>query len=321
MSPTQNLNYCFHLIIVRLAQTKPEQQKLGARKSLLRFREVERGIQEVELNIQELYPDPVKRNQFKQKLDRFLESDPCNRKVIDTKFLECGLLKYQTECIIPTKRDSLRVPLLLLLGNPASHSVHYRMPFSYEGKLSCKGEGKDHRFWKALRDADILRFTEKSSDANNLNVAERCESRKRELYNLSYKPADFRIGLATFYSMPSGASDEWGGVKGLYKLFGKKALGKEKIAKFEKHRLENLVRNFLSPKGAIFAFQKDAYSEIRSCKSPEYSLDKAKKGKLFGVCQCDSNVRLFCLPPTRNIQGKRILELLCNFKERVLKSP
>jgi hypothetical protein len=223
---------------------------LVAHKSLLRFREVERGIQEVELNIQELYPDPVKRNQFKQKLDRFLESDPCNRKVIDTKFLERGLLKYQTECIIPTKRDSLRVPLLLLLGNPASHSVHSRMPFSYEGDRKHR---KEHRFWRVLKKAGTLPFKASSN-----------RQRKEELYNVSYD-SPFCIGLATFFSMPSGASDEWGEVKGLYKLFGKKALGE--IARFETHRLENLVRNFLSPKGAIFAFQKDAYSGIKDSAS------------------------------------------------------
>ena len=142
--------------------------------------------------------------------------------------------------------------------------------------------------------------------------------RKQKLYELRYE-SDFRIGLAVFYSMPSGAScPKWAGVEGLRKLFRKKAL--RKITECEKARVEGIIRKSLSPKGAVFAFQKDAYSEIKSSKSPDYDFDKAKKEGLIGVCQCDHNVRLFCLPPTRLMQGKKSLALLRNFRECVLES-
>lgn len=274
---------------------------MGTSKSLLKFGENKEGIQEVELNIQELYPDPKEQRKFKQRLKEFLNSDPDNNKVIDKTFLDYGLLKYQTECIIPRKKNLRRIPLLLLLGNPASHSVHSKMFFSYER------DGKEHRFWKALKEANILSFRTSSN-----------RERKKELYNLSYD-SPFRIALATFYSMPSGASDKWGGIKGLYRLFGKRAL--DEIGKLEKHRVENLIRNFLWPKGTIFAFQKEAYLGVKNPASPDYCRESTIKGELLGFCECNAEVKLFCLPPTRNILGERALQVLCNFKDRVLKAP
>lgn len=269
----------------------------------MEFQDVKPGIQKVSLKIQELYKVSKELNEFKERLSSFLKSpsDPHNSKIVKLKNEQ---LVYQTECIIPEKQDS-RVPLLVLLGNPASHSVYSEMFFSFERK------GQEHRFWKAFKNAGILKFTEKSSYAKDL--AERNQSRKKELYDLSYK-SKFRIGLATFYSMPSGASkSNWAGATGLRKLFGKKAL--MKIASCEKSRIAGLIANFLSPQqGVVFAFQKDAYVEIKSPESPKYDFDKVKQEGLEGVSQCDPNVRLFCLPPTRFMYGKKALYILRKYR-------
>jgi hypothetical protein len=270
--------------------------KIAIGRDLIKFEEVKPGIQKVSLNIQELYANRKDQEEFEERLCQFLKSDPYNSHIIR---LEDKQLIYRTECILPEKKDS-RLPLLLLLGNPASHSVYSEMFFSFES-----ARGREHRFWGALKKAGILSFRSSS----NLE-------RKKELYDLSYN-SPFRIGLATFYSMPSGASGMWLGVDGLRKLFRKKAL--RRIADCEKARVDGLIRKFLSPEGgAVFAFQKDAYLGIKSRESHDYNLDETKKGELVGVCQCDSNVRLYCLPPTRLIEGKKTLDLLHNFRERVL---
>jgi len=266
-------------------------------RDIIKFEEVKPGIQKVSLNIQELYANRKDQEEFEERLCQFLKSDPYNSHIIR---LEDKQLIYQTECILPEKQDS-RLPLLLLLGNPASHSVHSEIFFSFESS------GREHRFWRALKKAGILSFKSSSK-----------KERKEELYDLTYD-SPFRIGLANFYSMPSGASGKWAGVDGLRKLFRRKAL--RKIADWEKTRIGKLIGNFLSSQqGVVFAFQKDAYLGIKSSTSPDYRLDKAKKGDLMGACQSDSNVRLYCLPPTRLIQGKKSLDVLRNFKERVLKS-
>lgn len=299
-----------------LGQSNENDSPCAIKGELLTFEKVEHGIQKVSLNIKYLYPDLIEQKKFSKRLSQFkgINKHDCERNfpIIES---DGEVLTYLTECIIPEKQDS-RPSLLLLFGNPASHSVYSKMFFSYEGKIACEHEGKDHRLWNALKEAGILEFMEKSSYARN--VIERSESRKRELYNLSYR-SDFRVGLATFYSMPSPASgSEWAGVKGLYKLFGAEALSK--IAEDEKKRVEQVIRKFLTPKGSVIVFQKDAYLKIKSPCTPHYNVNQAMLGELHGFClRDDSNIPLFCVPPTRRIRGKEKSYLLRKFKEYLIR--
>jgi hypothetical protein len=283
-------------------------------KDLLTFEDVEPGIQKVSIDIDRLYDDDSERNVFQAKFDRFLDkAEKSNKGIV---FWQKGdKLTYLTEALIPKKADSRQHSLLLLLGNPAPHSVLSKMFFSYEGDLSPEGRARDHRFWRVLEETGILKFRENASRFDNLNVQSRSESRKKELYDLSYS-SSFRIGLATFFSLPTDASDkEWGGICGLRKLFGEKAL--RKIAKGEGERIQRLAMDFLYNNGSIFAFQKDAYSEIKSADTIVYSQDIAKRGKLIGYCYWNEpKVRLFGFPPTRVIQGYS--ELLRRLKEQIL---
>jgi len=100
--------------------------------------------------LKKLLPSPKQRERFNKKWKDFLESDPCNKDLFD---LKGDRLKYQSEQLIPSKPDNRRTPLLLVLGNPASHSVKEGMFFSFEGNK------KEHRFWKhILKPAGVLDF-------------------------------------------------------------------------------------------------------------------------------------------------------------------
>jgi len=100
-----------------------------------------------EIDLKKLLPAPKQREQFNQNWDDFKESDPCNKDLFD---LKGDRLKYQSEQLIPSKPDDCP-PLLLVLGNPASHSVKEGMFFSFEGNK------KEHRFWKhILQPAGVL---------------------------------------------------------------------------------------------------------------------------------------------------------------------
>ncbi|OEU66962.1 MAG: hypothetical protein BBJ57_03800 [Desulfobacterales bacterium PC51MH44] len=97
--------------------------------------------------LKKLLPDKNERKRFEKKWEAFLESDSCNRDIFKR---EGDYLIYHSEQLIPTKVDN-RPPLLLVLGNPASHSVKEGMFFSFEG------DKKEHRFWKhILQPAGIL---------------------------------------------------------------------------------------------------------------------------------------------------------------------
>ena len=275
---------------------------------LLIVKDLEPGIQEVTLNLEALYPDENERNQFEKRFVEFLNSDCLHSEIFKRRN---NTVIYRTECIVPKKQDD-RPPLLLVFGNPASHSVASGMFFSFERSK------QEHRIWKTLSQADILSFSSLPGGELRKTLDELMQLRKTALLdNLSYD-SPFRIGLAVFYTMPSPASvKRWGGVKGLRNLFWKKAL--TRIDESEKQRIGEIIREFVSPNGAVIAFQKDAYSGIKSSASPDYTLAQAKKGYLAGNCQCNSDVRLFCMPPTRQSRGDLSTRLLQDVRERVLR--
>lgn len=279
---------------------------LSMKENLLTFQDYKLGVQSVTLNIKALDTTQKQREKFEKKFQEFMESDAVHPKIIqrtDDK------VTYKTECIIPKERD-LRPPLLLIFGNPASHSVYSEMFFSSERN------GKEHHIWKILSNASILSFPTLTKDNSSKNVGNYNQLKKEQLYKLSYE-SPFRIGLAVYYSMPSTASKpkSWAGVIGLESLFGRKAL--REIAECEKDRITRIIERFISPDGAVFTFQKDAYSAIKDSASPEYSRAKAIAGQLIGRCQFDSNIKLFGCPPTRLLRGRKSVALLKDFVKRI----
>jgi hypothetical protein len=151
------------------------------------------GIHRCELSLSDLYSTTNDLHNFKKRFDEFMDSDSTNRSVF---CLENDRLSYFTETFISDQVDE-RPPVLLLLGNPASHSIDARMCFSFEG------DQKEHRFWKGLEKSGILSFTyplSSSDDHVMLNT-----KRREALYHHDYV-SPFRLGIAVFYSMPSAAS-------------------------------------------------------------------------------------------------------------------
>jgi len=275
-------------------------------KSLLTIEDVEQGSQKVTLNLDALYPDEKQRQRFETNFIGFLDSDCTHPEIIRQVN---NAVVYRTESIIPEKRDK-RPSLLLLFGNPASHSVESGMFFAHEGA------GREHRLWKILSKASILSFPSLSTSASQRDLNERNRLRKEGLFDLNYS-SPFRIGLTVFYTVPSPASrTSWAGVTGLHRLFGREAL--DKIGEWEKERVGEIIRNFVSSNGAVIAFHKEAYHAIKSSESPGYTLPKAKEGHLVGNCQCHTDVTVFCVPPTRVLWG--YLDLLRDFRDRILSS-
>ena len=243
------------------------------------FEDIEPGIQRVTLDTKKLYPNYEEHRQFEDRLREFRKIDTISE-IVE---YDDGLLSYLTESIIPTKQDS-RPPLLLLFGNPAPDSIIKKCFFAGEKRR------KEHRFWPALAEADYFSFKNTGKD---INVA-----RTKALFNLNYR-SKFRIGLAVFYSMPSPASDlKWSGVAGLKKLFRAKAF--KEITSCEKKRVEGIIKEFIGDdtRGAVIAFQKNAYLGVKDDNSQESLV--VEEGKWCVVkARCSSRgVRLFRMPPT-----------------------
>lgn len=243
------------------------------------------GIQECKLNLFELYPTVDERRDFLARLDIFLKSDNSNQQIFS---LQGDTLKYCSEVFVSDKIDN-RPPLLLLLGNPASHSIAAGMCFAFER------DGQEHRFWKILEETGILTFLEKPPISADL--IKKNEIKRNALLELKYH-SPFRVGIAVFCSLPSAASNRiWSGVKGVRKLLGAKAFGI--ISLLEENRIGLLISKFIGSTGGIISFQKDAYNCVRSQDTPAYSIDLARQGLLIGKYKSGQHIYLAGAPPTR----------------------
>ena len=91
-----------------------------------------------EIDLKKLFPAPAskERNRFDINWNGFLESDQCNKEIFERKG---DRLKYQSEHLIPSKSNN-SLPLLLVLGNPASHSVKAGMFFGVLSASKCKSK-------------------------------------------------------------------------------------------------------------------------------------------------------------------------------------
>ena len=237
-----------------------------------------------EIDLKKLLLTQKEQDRLCQNWTDFLKSDQCTKEI----FKRNGdRIKYQSEQLIPSKSDD-RPPLLLVLGNPASHSVKAEMFFALEKNK------KEHHFWKGiLENAGVLKLNQ---SGNNGTVEELNKHRKNQLLHLDYE-SPFRIGLCVFISMPSGASGKWSGIAGVQKLIGTKAMRRLEVE--ETRRVVECAKNFLRPNGITVVFQKNAWSGLKSDEDIPYSLENANKGNLMGALKDMPNIPLFCVPPTR----------------------
>lgn len=257
------------------------------------------GIQECELNLVDLYPTPDERMDFRARFDEFWNSDTANQSIFS---LQGNLLKYRSEVFISEKIDH-RPPLLLLLGNPASHSVAAGICFAFEKS------GQEHRFWRLLDNAGIITFFEQPS--LSADPIETIEMKRNALLELKYQ-SPFRVGIAVFYSIPSAASYKWSGVNGLRRLLGSNAF--DLVTVEEEKRIDKIIKKFIGPTGGIITFQKDAYERVRSPDTPEYHQELAKRGLLKGKYKNNQNIFLAGAPSTRLANSAICRSALLHYK-------
>ncbi|MSQ14578.1 MAG: hypothetical protein EXR50_01765 [Dehalococcoidia bacterium] len=284
--------------------TERPRAAFGGYGQVLSFSNQSPGIQKGSLNLVHLFPERHDLDRFEKRLQCFLSCDPSLNEVVWK--VGSDELCFLTESLVPTAPDD-RQPVLLLVGNPAPHSVLCGLPFSYER------DHREHRFWVALRETGFLQFPE-SDQIKSLK--ERNEARKEALFSLRYRSC-FRLGIAVYFAMPSPASGKgWAGVAGLRRLFGAPAL--RLIAAAEHERLRQIVKGFNHGTGAVLAFQSDAYEGLRLQTDPRYSLVTVLDDLLEAKCKLDSEIPLFGGPPTRSMNWSRARAALSRVKHRLL---
>jgi len=258
---------------------------MSHKKPLLTFRQTDPIRLECAIDLNRLFDSENERSRFDEKWIPFLKSEPYNHKIYR---LNGNQITYQSEHFIPLKKDN-RPPLLLVFGNPASHSVAAGIFFAF------KDNGKESRFWKSiLKPAGVLSFSfDENLPAEKLNAL-----RKKQLLKLDYE-TPFRIGLSVFISLPSAPSGPWGGVAGVQKLIGFKAL--RRLETEESKRITKCAKAFIGDdsRGKVVTFQKNAWNGLRSNQNPDYKIEMAKDAKLVGCLRDQPKIPIFGAPPTR----------------------
>ena len=255
---------------------------------LLRFvDEVSPGIVRYRLDLGELYPGGKGRARFEARWPEFAASTADHG---DLFTREADSIVYRTESFLPRQQDG-RTPVLLILGNPASHSVRAGMCFAFE-----KSHDTEHRFWRALAAVDWLSFDEGAATSDE-NVEARNARRRADLLAGRYE-SPFLAGIDVFFTFPSPASaPAWSGVSGLVKLFG--SPGIRLLAAAERTRLAATISRYVTGHGAVVAFQRDAYEDLRDQSAPPYTHADAHEGRLRSESTAGCPVQLFGVPPTR----------------------
>ena len=159
--------------------------------------------------------------------------------------------------------------------------------------FSFEGDRKEHRFWsRILKPAGVLDLPFEPG----LSIEKLNKQRRDALFNLEYE-SPFRIGLSVIISMPSAPGGKFGGIAGVQKLIGAKAM--RRLEQTETERVLECAKKFVTPKGAVIAFQKNAWNNLRSENNPKYDIMLARAGKLKGHLKGDPKIPLLCVPPTR----------------------
>jgi hypothetical protein len=154
--------------------------------------------------------------------------------------LSGSLLQYKSESLFPDKYDQHKKKVMIVLGNPATHSVAGGM-FFYS-----KSNGNRHQFWGKLEEAGLMpkiRYDAREEEA---------KVRKKLILDgvTSHK---YLLGLTTFYSFPTPVHGDYKDVKGVETLFS------TVISRVQRMELDRLLSYEFS-QDTLFVFtQKSSY--------------------------------------------------------------
>jgi len=258
-------------------------------------------IQSVEID---LTGTAQSRQDLEYKITECLKNDKEYRDIF--KFEGGNRLVYQTEVLVPEINKD-RLNLLMVLGNPAVHSVAEGMFFSYE-KTRSKEKWREHRFWRGLRDCGVLTFFEAVEKPTPSNLATINDYKRDCLLNGKYC-SDFNVFLLPYFSFPTPASGEYSGVNGIKKIVGTDVftgMEKSEFQRFKGIILDNYIKN-------VICFQKTARKEIiekaqgkqigNTLNNPDYPV--------YMLGNTLKHVTLYTAPPTRDFykdNAKKILK-------------
>lgn len=190
---------------------------------------------------------------FMDKIKAIKEEDPWLKQICSAYG---AILEYKSESLFPEIDDTNKKKVLLIFGNPATHSVTKGMFFFSTGK------GERHTKWEKLEKAELIH------EVRCGTLKEEAEARKEMILN-GILSDDYLFGLTTFYSFPTPVVGEFKDVAGLRRLF--KPMRKQ-LEDMECKRLNDYIVNYSFVKDAVWVF-----NEAKSHRCADKKLQKKFK--------------------------------------------
>jgi len=190
----------------------------------------------------------------------------------------------------------------MVFGNPAIHSVAEKMFFSYE-RTRVEGKWREHRFWRALRDCEVLKFKRNTENPTPQNIKKINDYKRNCLLSGEYQ-SDFNIFLLPYFSFPTPASGKYNGVNGIVKIVGKHIFTRMKefeFQRFEKIVLNNDIKN-------IICFQKSALEEIKRTKYKQ--VNNILNNPVYKINDALKHLTLYTMEPTRYLYTNKAKKTL-----------
>ena len=205
------------------------------------------GQYEVEINLASCLTANKLQN-LKNSLIDISRNDDFFKKIYS---LNNNILKYKSETIVPVNRDPKKQNVLLIFGNPATHSIKYGMFFF------SKSNDHRHPMWKKLHDAKLVKLIDYShlKDKSFLEIRGLEANEKKEIIKKGMSSDKYLVGLTTFYSFPTPVKSgyKYSNVKGVERVFG------NILSYINSMEIERII-GYEFAKNAIFVFvQKSSY--------------------------------------------------------------
>lgn len=193
-------------------------------------------------------------SEFTKKFNKICSEDIDFKKICS---FNGSILKYKSESLFPKSGNPQKKKVMIIAGNPATHSVAKGMFFyskTVKDKSSQKVKEIKHQFWGKLEDADLIFPIKKETLA--------AAAKKRKKCILEGTTSDkYLLGLTTFYSFPTAAKK---GVPLVERLF------KDVLPQLQRLEYKRLISYPFSQNAAWVFMQDSSYRYVQSFHKIDY---------------------------------------------------
>lgn len=222
---------------------------------ILQFEKIEDGQYKVTADLSALFENREDLGTFRDSFNEIKDKDGEFKNICKLKLHE-NSLTYMSETLIPEEYDSQKKRVLIVLGNPATHSILNGMFF-----FSKKGDNR-HQFWRKLNKAGLfkdeleLRKEATMKGICKTTIREKEAELRKEKIKLGKTSDDYVIGLTTFYSFPTPTGlkeiSKFCDAKGVENLFKQPVINTIREEEYER------IKSYSFSKGAILVFTQES---------------------------------------------------------------